>query len=185
MCISTNALLREEKIRAYWIVEGLDISSSIGASWNVSVVRARAQLDPNDLLPCSPGIWELPEFHAPLVPDITSPTALWVSLNTKCLVYIHLFFQTTYDLKDPQDRVRWETDADAVNTRLVTWRQEYTKDTLQALEHANAFIRGTSSDPDLFVISCTYDALVDCLQSLHTIPMTNFGLVPSSSSTKD
>jgi len=153
-------LTREEKIRAYWVVEGLDISSSIGASWNISVVRARAQLDPNDLLPCSPTVWELPEFHAPLQPDVTSPTSLWVSLNTKCFVYIHLFFQTSYDLTSPSDRLRWQNDAEAVNTRLVTWRQEFADDVFRTLKQAKAFVTGSPTDQDYLVTRVTYDAYV-------------------------
>jgi len=122
------------------------------------VVRARAQLDPNDLLPCSPTVWELPEFHAPLQSDTTSALAMWVSLNTKCLVYVHLFFQTSYDLTSPSDRMRWQNDADAVNTRLVSWRHEFAEDTFRLIGQAKALVKGSNTDPDFFLVRCTFDA---------------------------
>lgn len=76
---------REEKIRAFWMIELLDSSSTIGASWNLGLSRPEGA----GLLPCDDAIWTLPEFEVPLCSDMSSTFALTVSLVTKGLWYVH------------------------------------------------------------------------------------------------
>lgn len=78
---------REEKIRAYWVMELINGASTMGASWNVSLSRPTPE--GTGLFPCNNAIWMLPEFDALLSSDMGCSIALYIELTTQEIWFVH------------------------------------------------------------------------------------------------
>lgn len=143
---------REEKIRAFWTVELLDCSSTIGASWNRGLSRPEGA----GLLPCHEAIWTLPEFEVPLYSDMSSSFALYVSLCTKGLWYVHRFHQTAFDLTVTAERTRWQSECQAVDERLLAWRVDFAAAAFQHMSNKK-LDGGTNLDQNMIMVRCTFN----------------------------
>ncbi|KAH7354990.1 hypothetical protein BKA65DRAFT_549063 [Rhexocercosporidium sp. MPI-PUGE-AT-0058] len=115
---------REERIRAYWMVECLDASSTLGSAWNIGLLTSF----PSEILPCSDEVWETAN------PELTiletdqgklSSFAMYVSLVTKELNRVHTIMQEPYDFTALREHERWRSDCDGVYDELRVWREAY------------------------------------------------------------
>jgi hypothetical protein len=110
---------QEERIRAYWMIECLDVSISLGVAWNLSLVPLLSE----DLMPCDEDLWGYGRQEG-LRPDpITksSSFSVYVSLITNALVPVRSSFQEPYDLSQIMEQERWLADCDKVYDRISQW----------------------------------------------------------------
>lgn len=117
--IPSNIVEREERIRAYWMIECLDASSTLGSAWNISLLTSF----PTEILPCSDETWscEQPEQFA--TEEKLSSFALYMSLVTKELNRVHTAMQEPYDFTALAEQKRWLANCNAVYEELCSWRE--------------------------------------------------------------
>ncbi|PSN70512.1 hypothetical protein BS50DRAFT_674871 [Corynespora cassiicola Philippines] len=116
---------REEKIRAYWMTEVLDGSSTVGAAWNLHLSTPSH----TGLLPCSETMWSYPSAVLSALSfgdsEQNSAYTLYVTLVTNELYHVHAFLQQSFDTQSATERVRWQTECKAVDARLLDWRAKF------------------------------------------------------------
>lgn len=124
--IPGSLIEREECIRAYWITEALDSSSTIGAAWNLGVLKPENV----EWLPCRDDIWTSPEsidVSSLESHDFSATFSLYVGLVCNEIYNVHHFLQTAFDLTQESERERWRTEAIVVEQKLQAWKTQYWK----------------------------------------------------------
>ncbi|KAF2731017.1 hypothetical protein EJ04DRAFT_554997 [Polyplosphaeria fusca] len=153
---------REERIRAYWMTEVLDGSSTVGAAWNLNISRP----ENTGLLPCSDTIWAFPEAVISAWSfgdfEMTSAYSLYVMLVTNELFHVHSFLQQSFDTQSATERVRWQNECRAVDERLVDWRGK--------LALRMSAESGNSYDPNVVLTQCTLDLATISLYQRLALP---------------
>jgi len=117
---------REERIRAYWITEALDSASTIGAAWNLGVLKPENV----ERLPCRDDIWTSPEsidVSSLENAEYSATFSLYVGLVCNEIYYVHHFLQTSFDLTMESERERWRTEAMTVEDKLQNWKMQQWK----------------------------------------------------------
>jgi hypothetical protein len=114
-----NMIEREERIRAYWMIECLDASSTLGAAWNIGLFPSFS----TETLPCPDGIWESTD---PAAQDSdgseTFSFSSLISLMTKELNRVHNAMQEPYDFSLEVEHTRWLRNCNEVYDELCKWR---------------------------------------------------------------
>lgn len=159
--LPTNLIDQEERVRAFWMTEVLDSSSTIGAAWNIGLAR----MGPTDLLPCSDLIWDFPEHNMSLSPNPPSAFSTYVSLVTRELWHVHEFLQQSIDTRSATDRAHWQIQCRDIDDRLIKWRSDYA-----ASLHETSSRPDSSFDPNIIMTRCTFNAAVIALYQRLTLP---------------
>ncbi|PVH82054.1 hypothetical protein DL98DRAFT_586738 [Cadophora sp. DSE1049] len=112
---------REERIRAYWMIECLDAGSTLGSAWNIGLLTSF----PSEILPCSDEIWEPenPEVSMITEQEKLSSFSVYVSLVTKELYRVHAVMQEPYDFNAVGEHERWLANCNDVYDELKNWRE--------------------------------------------------------------
>ena len=117
-----SAIEREERVRAYWMIEALDGISTLGASWNLYIVRPPL----TKALPCNDDNWECTE---PIVDflafgdfELPSSFALYVSFVTNELFEVHHFLQQSFQTTTLEECETWDREFGKVEGYLKDWR---------------------------------------------------------------
>ena len=117
-----NSIEREERVRAYWMTEALDGYSTLGAAWNVHVLRPPL----TKVLPCNEDDWECTEPMVDFLAfgDFESPSsfALYVSFVTNELFEVHHFLQQSLQTTTPEECETWDREFGKVEGYLKDWR---------------------------------------------------------------
>lgn len=150
--LPSTLVSQEENVRAYWMTEVLDSSSTLGVAWNLGL----PQPIENALLPCNNAVWSFSEAAMGIWSlddlEFSSSLSLYVSLFTNELWHVHNFLQQSYDMRSAEDRPKAQSDCEAVDTRLLQWR---------AGSGALAFTSGntlTPFDPNILMTRCMFNA---------------------------
>ncbi|KAF1952717.1 hypothetical protein CC80DRAFT_479097 [Byssothecium circinans] len=156
---------REEKIRAYWMTEVLDGSSTIGAAWNLNLSKPEA----TGLLPCSDTIWAFPEAVISAWSfgdfEMSSAYSLYVMLVTNEIFHVHRFLQQSFDTQSATERVRWQNECRAVDDSLMAWRMKFaTAEVRMNTENCGAY------DPNIVLTHCALDLATISLYQRLAIP---------------
>ena len=113
---------QEEKIRAYWMAEVLDASSTMGAAWNIGLLAA----EQHSYLPCSDTVWSLSQSSSSIAAfgdfDLSTSFASYVTLIAQELHVVHQFLQQPFDQTSSDGRSKWHDECRAVDERLRRWR---------------------------------------------------------------
>jgi hypothetical protein len=125
LSLPLTAVEREEKVRAFWMIEALNSVSTLGAAWNLSVYRPK----PGAAVPCDDEIWDNPELMMDtyLFGSSATPSSfsLFASLATERLWQLHQFLQESYSPESSTDldgrRANWDT----MNQSLISWKAEF------------------------------------------------------------
>ena len=143
-----NLVQQEECVRAYWITDALDSASTIGTAWNLL-------LNPSgefELLPCRDDIWTTPEnIDIENMQDVQTFSAtftLYVGLVCDVCHDVHTFLQTPF-----KDQDSWRQRAQAVDTKLIAWRESHWRNNFLASPGGN---RKTAFVAISLVISCSF-----------------------------
>ncbi|KAF2241666.1 hypothetical protein BU26DRAFT_524829 [Trematosphaeria pertusa] len=161
-----NSLVnREEKIRAYWMTEVLDGSSTVGAAWNLNISRPES----TGLLPCSDTIWSFPEAVISAWSfgdfEMSSAYSLYVMLVTNELYHVHRFLQQSFDTQSATERVQWQNECRAVDEGLIAWRVKFAAAQVRMnAEH------GGSYDPNIILTHCALDLATISLYQRLALP---------------
>ncbi|KAH7411042.1 hypothetical protein BKA64DRAFT_372293 [Cadophora sp. MPI-SDFR-AT-0126] len=112
---------REERIRAYWMIECLDAGSTVGSAWNIGLLTSF----PSEILPCSDEVWGSvnPDVSMITAQDKLSSFSLYVSLVTKELYRVHAVMQEPYDFTAVGEHERWLASCNDVFDELKNWRE--------------------------------------------------------------
>ncbi|PVH93907.1 hypothetical protein DM02DRAFT_573723 [Periconia macrospinosa] len=156
---------REEKIRAYWMIEVLDTSSTIGCAWNISISKPEA----SGLLPCNDTVWAFPEavFGAWSFNDFGTSSAysLYVMLVTSEVFHVHRFLQQSFDMQSATERARCQSECQEIDDNLVAWRARF----IIAQERINAE-NCDAYDPNIILTHCALDLATIALYQRLAIP---------------
>lgn len=114
---------QEEKIRAYWMTEVLDASSTMGVGWNLGLTIP----DQQSWLPCSDNVWTSAQSFVSVATfgdfDLSSSFSLYVTLVGNELYVVHQFLQQPFDQTTSDGRAKWQSECRAVDERLQKWRE--------------------------------------------------------------
>ena len=117
-----NYIEREERVRAYWATEGLDGYSTLGASWNLHLLRPPV----TEVLPCKDDDWECIEPMVDFLAfgDFESPSsfALYVSFVTNELFEVRRFLQQFFQTTTSEECETWDREFRKVEGYLNDWR---------------------------------------------------------------
>lgn len=156
---------REERIRAYWMTEVLDGSSTVGAAWNINISKPES----SGLMPCSETIWAFPESIISAWSfndfEMSSAYALFVMLVTNELYHVHRFLQQSFDTQSATERIRWQNECKAVDEQLMAWRLKFVAASLRMnTENGGAY------DPNVTLTQCTLDLATISLYQRLALP---------------
>lgn len=182
LSIPSSTVRFEERIRAFWITEVLDSTSTLGAAWNVHIPGPEM----NVWTPCGDDMWTLPEGLINMLPfgtaDAPGSFSMYVRLVSNELWHVHSFLQQPRDLTILEVRLQQQLDCKSVDERLLRWQFEFDN-----LEKANSSLinspdagrDSTVPSANVILIHCTFDAAIIALYQRSTIPS---GLDDSSTS---
>lgn len=116
---------QEEKLRSFWMTEMLDSLTHLGASYSVGLPGT--PLDP--VLPCSDTVWGLPED---IMREQQLPPSPYHSAFSLCIIHavselprVHEFLRKPVNMADFEQRDAWQSEAQRIDERLTTWRDEF------------------------------------------------------------
>jgi hypothetical protein len=162
----------EERIRAFWITEILDSTSTLGAAWNFSVPRPEI----NVWTPCGDDMWVLPEGLISMLPFGTSDTpgsfSLYVRLVSNELWDVHYFLQQSCDMSIPKVCAQRQADCQVVDQRFLKWQSEF-ENVAQASSPSISPAGGDSSllSSNVILTYCTLDtAIIALYQRMVILP---------------
>lgn len=148
---------REERIRAYWMTELLDSVSTLGGSWSPTT----SSPDITTVLPCSDSIWAFPEHIINIwsIGDFyfSSAFSLCIILATSELWHVHRLLQQPFDLRNPEQKSRFQTESQQVDERLTTWRAEFVAAVYRLINTEHAQEERAEMDPNIVLTNCILD----------------------------
>jgi hypothetical protein len=116
---------REERIRAFWMIEMLDSIFAIGSASNYSAPAVPLAAN----FPCSDTAWDLQD---PFREDVSFHTlryssgfSMCISLCTSELGAVHRFQETVRESCDIPGGLDWQSTAQRLDERLTIWREEF------------------------------------------------------------
>ena len=117
-----NSIEREERVRAYRMTEALDGYSTLGASWNLHLLRPPL----TEVLPCNDDDWKCTEPMVDFLTfgDFESPFsfALYVSFVTNELFEVHRFLQQSFQTTTSEECETGDLEFRRVEGYLNDWR---------------------------------------------------------------
>lgn len=157
--LPSTLVSQEENVRAYWMTEILDSSSTLGVAWNLNL----PQPIEHALLPCNNAIWSFSEAAMGIWPpddlEFSSSFSLYISLVNNELWYVHNLLQQAYDMRSAEDRPKAQLDCQAVDDRLLEW-----KENAGSIVFAPNALFGQSAgsfDPNLLMARCMFNTSVE------------------------
>ncbi|EKG11238.1 hypothetical protein MPH_11710 [Macrophomina phaseolina MS6] len=166
--LPSTLVSQEENVRAYWMTEILDSSSTLGVAWNLNL----PQPIEHALLPCNNAIWSFSEAAMGVWPpddlEFSSSFSLYISLVNNELWYVHNLLQQAYDMRSAEDRPKAQLDCQAVDDRLLEW-----KENAGSIVFAPNALFGQSAgsfDPNLLMARCMFNTAVILMYQRLTIP---------------
>lgn len=122
---TNTTVAQEETVRAYWMSQTLESISTIGAPYEVAVSTTPG--DP--LLPCSDSFWDVPtdliDERRMRPYSYCSAFSLCVILAASELSAVHQFLRRPVDLESFEERDAWQAEAQRIDERLTSWRDEF------------------------------------------------------------
>ena len=166
-----TVVAHEEKIRAYWMIEMLDSMSAIGARYTIPA----AVTPGNPLLPCSDSMWAFPEsvmsenhirpYH------YCSAFSLCVMVATTELSKVHEFSSRPVVMEDFEARDVWQTEAQRIDERLTSWRDEFVAAVYRLINAEYADRERPEMDPYIVLTNCVLNtAVITLLQQRAPCP---------------
>ena len=155
--LPNSVLDQEERIRAYWAVELLDSSSTIGAAWNTHLSRPEA----TSSMPGHDHIWNVSgnsNMGMSALAHFETPSAfsLYVNLVAIELLQLHYLLQKPFDVSVAKDLESWNGECDKFDRNLQKWR-DVAISILGPLTSYNLASNGTF-DPNVVLINATLEA---------------------------
>lgn len=154
----------EERVRAFWITEILDSTSTLGVAWNFHIPRPEI----NVWTPCGDDMWILPEGLISMLPFGTPDTpgsfSLYVRLVSNELWHVHNFLQQPCDMTIPEVCARRQAKCQSVYQRLLKWQSEF-----ENVAQANSPPKSTSTgispslSANVVLTYCTLDTAIIAL----------------------
>ncbi|KAH7051117.1 hypothetical protein B0J12DRAFT_572875 [Macrophomina phaseolina] len=142
------------------MTELLDSISTLGASWN----SALSPPDITTVLPCSDSIWAFPEhiiniwsigdFH------FSSAFSLCIILATSELWHVHRILQQSFDLRNFEQKSRFQAESQQIDERLTTWRAEFVAAVYRLINTEHAQEERAEMDPNIVLTNCILDSAV-------------------------
>jgi hypothetical protein len=115
----------EERVRAFWITEILDSTSTLGVAWNFHILRPEA----NVWTPCDDDLWILPEGLISMLPFGSSESpgsfSLYVRLVSTELWHVHNFLQQSSDMTVPEVCAQRLAECQTIDLRLLKWQSQF------------------------------------------------------------
>lgn len=125
LSIPSRTIDFEERVRAFWITEILDSTSTLGVAWNFHILRPEA----NVWTPCGDDLWVLPEGLIGMLPfgNAESPGSfsLYVRLVSNELWHVHNFLQQSSDMSVPEVCAQRLAQCQIIDLRLMKWQSEF------------------------------------------------------------
>lgn len=169
-----NSIEREERVRAYWMTEALDGYSTLGAAWNVHILRPPL----TKVLPCNEDDWECTE---PMVDflvfgDFESPSsfALYVSFVTNELFEVHQFLQQSLQTTTTEECETWDREFRKVEGYLKDWRARNSSIAGPYASYVMSPGRTTRFDPTIVLANTGYNIAIIALYSRLALPPHGF-----------
>jgi hypothetical protein len=162
----------EERVRAFWITEILDSTSTLGVAWNFHILRPEM----NVWTPCGDDMWILPEGLISMLPFGTSEApgsfSLYVILVSNELWHVHNFLQQSSDMTIPEVCAQRQADCQAVDQRLLKWQSEFEDIASASSPAISPSVRDSNSlNANVILTYCTIDtAIIALYQRLVILP---------------
>lgn len=165
---------REENIRAFWVTEAFDSTSTLGAAWHLSLTPS----EPAASIPCDEEVWRYPEsvLAAYFFGSTDAPSAfsLFVRLATNELWHVHNFLQQSYNQEHSVDHQQRKVDCDAVYQRLMSWHSDFESVlSIRSSSYVDLFStgEGTAQHSNSILIHCTIHSAVISLYQRFIFPV--------------
>lgn len=142
-----NLVDQEERIRAYWMIEILDSSSTIGASWNFGLFQQNG----SDLVPCSDELWSLKDYDTMDLLDPSTSFATYANFIAGHIWHVHAFVQEIFDPQSPESQQKWQERCYSLDTRLTERSLEVQKHVQEGASPASMIHTGSY----MTMIRCT------------------------------
>ena len=132
------------------MAEVLDSASTLGAAWNVGIVRPEG----TGLLPCAEAAWAFPEAVISAWPfgegDLAEDGfALWVLLAAGEMYSVHRFLQREWDSLSAKGRTDRREECVRVDEGLRAWAERF--------EGGQVHLDLGQRDPNLTLVRCALD----------------------------
>lgn len=152
-----NGIEREERVRAYWMTEALDGYSTLGAAWNVHILRAPL----TKVLPRNEDNWQCTEPMVDFLAfgDFESPSsfAAYVSFVTNELFEVHQFLQQSLQTTTPEECETWDREFRKVEGYLKAWRARNASIAGPYASYVTSPGRTARFDPNIVLANTGYD----------------------------
>ncbi|KAB2570938.1 hypothetical protein DBV05_g10393 [Lasiodiplodia theobromae] len=153
------------------MTELLDSVSTLGGSWSSTTPSP----DITTVLPCSDSIWAFPEHIINIwsIGDFyfSSAFSLCIILATSELWHVHRLLQQPLDLRNLEQKARFQTESQQVDERLTTWRAEFVAAVYRLINTEHAQEERAEMDPNIVLTNCILDsAVITLFQKLSPCP---------------
>jgi hypothetical protein len=174
LSIPSTVVGYEERIRAFWVAELLDSTSTLGVAWNFHVPHPEI----NGCIPCDEDVWTMPEGLINMFPfgntDTPSAFSLYVRLVSNELWHVHNFLQQSCDMTLPEVRAQRQAACQEVDGRLLRWQLEFDSVAAASSPPVVSVIGNRDAGlqiPNVILTYCTLDCAVIVLyQRMILIP---------------
>lgn len=159
--LGTNAGIdREERIRAYWMIEMLDSISALGSASEYTAPPVPLAAN----LPCSDTVWALQDPFRENVPAqsfcYSSGFSMCISLCTARLGAVHRFQQTVREYDDMTGGLEWQTAAQRLDEKLTIWREEFVAAVFRLINTEFPQNARAEMEPFIVLTNCVLNMLV-------------------------
>jgi hypothetical protein len=155
-----NAIEQEERVRAYWMTEALDGYTTLGASWNLYLLRPPL----TKVLPCNEDDWDCTEpmvdFFAFGGFESPSSFALYVSFVTNELFEVNHFLQQSFQTTTQEECETWDREFRKVEGYLKDWRVRNVSIASPFASYVTSPGRTTRFDPTIVLANTGYNMCV-------------------------
>ena len=170
----SNSIEREERVRAYWMIETLDGYTTLGASWNLCLLRPPL----TKVLPCNEDDWDCTEplldFFAFGNFESPSSFALYVSFVTNELFEVHHFLQQSYHTSTQEECQTWDREFRKVEAYLKDWRARNNTIAGPFASYVASPGRTVRFDPTIVLANTGYNIAIIALNSRLALPPHGF-----------
>ncbi|OJJ42113.1 hypothetical protein ASPZODRAFT_77654 [Penicilliopsis zonata CBS 506.65] len=118
-------------------------------------------------LPCSDSLWAFPEhiidvwsigsFH------YSSAFSLCIILAVSELWPVHCFLQKPYDMRQVDERLEWQSEAQQIDERLTMWREEFVAAVFRLINAEFPQDNRAEMDPNIVLTNCVLNMAVIAL----------------------
>ncbi|KAF2102268.1 hypothetical protein NA57DRAFT_73697 [Rhizodiscina lignyota] len=172
LSLPPNLIEQEERVRAYWMAEILDNVSTVGASWNLSLVSVTE----SDILPCSDEVWTMNGYSDVQPPNPSISFTNYVEFVSGPLYQVQKFMQQKFDLNSLPERSLWQNKCQELDEILSTWRANLTDSLCKASQSRPGDVARAGFGTNMTLVRCLANfAVISMYQrvSIHNSQHTN------------